>query len=92
MTAQQTLDGRRRSLKGNVEVLKVRSPGQHDAEEMKGRTRARRSIGGLIGIASAPGNEISSVFTVLGTSGPIAISMDVVEMVEPGRSPAADCN
>jgi hypothetical protein len=59
LTAQQTLDGRRRSLKGNVEVLKVRSPGQHDAEEMKGRTRARRSIGGLIGIASAPGNEIS---------------------------------
>jgi hypothetical protein len=27
LTAQQTLDGRRRSLKGNVEVLKVRSPG-----------------------------------------------------------------
>ena len=59
LTSQQTLYGGRRTLKGNVEILKVRSPGQHDAEEMKGRTRARRSIGGLIGIASAPGNEIS---------------------------------
>src|SRR6478672_9404473 len=42
-----------------MEVLEVRSPGQHDTEEMKGRTRARRSIGGLIGITSAPVNESS---------------------------------
>src|SRR6478609_7551667 len=62
LTTQQTLYGGRRSLKGNVEILKVRSPGQHDAEEMKS----------------------ASVFTVLGTSGPIAISMDVVEIVVTG--------
>src|SRR4029077_4422443 len=52
LTAQQTLDGRRRARNGSAGVLKVPSPGQNDAEEMKGRTRARRSIGGLIGIAS----------------------------------------
>ena len=66
LTAQQTLYGGRRPRIRDVEILEVRRPRQHDAEEMKRRTRARRSIAGLIGIASAPGNEIGKCFHCAG--------------------------
>ena len=66
LAAEQSLHGRRCALIGHVEILEVRGPPQHDAEEMQRRARARRSVARLPGIAFAPGDEIGQRLHAVG--------------------------